>query len=59
MILENMIDKNHYCAHHEDFAHLTNDYKNLYRQIMFTIRRGGLQQYVKKDNGTPRMVEQT
>ena len=25
---------------------------------MFAIKRGGLQQYVKKVNGTPRMVEQ-
>ena len=25
---------------------------------MFTIKREGLQQYVKKVNGTPRMVEQ-
>ena len=59
MVLENMRDKSCYCAHHEDFVHLTNDYRNLYEQIMFTIKRGGLQQYVKKTNGTPRMVEQT
>ena len=42
MVLENMRDKSRYCAHHEDFGHLTNDCRNLYRQIMFTIKRGGL-----------------
>ena len=57
MVPENIRDKIHYCAHHEDFDHLTNDYKTLYGQVMFTIKRGGLQQYVKKVNGTPRMVE--
>ena len=57
MIPENMRDKSRYCAHYEDFDHLTNDYRNLYRQVMFTIKRGGLQKYVKKDNGTPRMIE--
>ena len=58
MILENMRDKSRYCTHHKDFGHLTNDCRNLYGQIMFTIKRGGLQQYVKKDSGTLRMVEQ-
>ena len=58
MIHKNMRDKNRYCAHHKDFGHLKNDCKNLYRKIMFTIKRGGLQQYVKKDSETPRMVEQ-
>ena len=58
MIPENMRNKSHYYAHHEDFGHLTNDYRNLYGQIMFTLKRRGLQQYVKKDNETPRMVEQ-
>ena len=58
MILENMWDKSHYCAHHEDFGHLTNNCRNLYRQVMFTQKRGGLQQYVKKVNGTWRMAEQ-
>ena len=43
MIPENMRDKSRYCAHHEDFGHLTNDCRNLYGQIMFTIIRGGLQ----------------
>ena len=42
MIPESMRDKNHYCAHHEDFGHLTNDCKNLYRHIMFTIKKEGL-----------------
>ena len=59
LILESMRDKSHYCAHHEDFGHLTNDCKNLYRQVMHIIRKGGLQQYVKKVNGTPKMVEQS
>ena len=58
MIPDNMRDKSRYSAHHEDFGHLMNDYRNLYGQIMFTIKKGGLQQYVKKDGGTPRMAEQ-
>ena len=58
MIPENMRDKSRYYAHHEDFGHLTNDCGNLYGQIMFTIKREGLQQYMKKNNGNPRMVEQ-
>ena len=58
MIPKNMRDKSRYCAYHEDFGHLTNDCRNLYGQIMFTIKRGGLQQYMKKDSGTPRMVKQ-
>ena len=57
MILEGIRDKSRYCAHHEDFGHLTNDYWNLYGQVMFTIKRGRLQQYVKKVNGAPRMAE--
>ena len=28
---ENMKDRSRYCAHHEDFGHLTNDCRNLYR----------------------------
>ena len=59
MIPESMRDKSRYCAHHEDFGHLTNDCRNLYGQVMFTIKNGGLQQYVKKVNGTPRMAEQS
>ena len=59
MIPENMRDKSRYCAHHEDFGHLTNHSRNLYRQIMFTKKKGGLQQYVKRDNKTLRMVEQS
>ena len=58
MIHENMRDKSHYCAHYEDFGHLTNDCRNLYGQIMFTTKKGGLQQYWKKDGGTPGMAEQ-
>ena len=58
MIPKSMRDKSRYCAHHEDFGHLTNDCRNLYGQVMHTIKRGGLQQYVKKINGTPRMAEQ-
>ena len=58
LILESMRNKRNYCVHHEDFGHLTNDCRNLYRQVMHTIRKGGLQQYVKKVNGTPKMAEQ-
>ena len=57
MIPESMCDKSRYCAHHEDFGHLTNNCKKLYGQVMFTIKRRGLQQYVKKVNGTSRMAE--
>ena len=35
----NMRDKNLYCAHHEDFGHLMNDCKDLYKQIMFIIKK--------------------
>ena len=55
---ESMKDKSRYYAHHEDFCHLKDDCRNLYRQIMYTIKKGGLQQYLKRDNGTPRMVKQ-
>ena len=58
MIPENMMDKNCYYAHHEDFGHLTNDCRNLYEQVMCTTKKVGLQPYMKKDNGTMRMVEQ-
>ena len=58
MIPENIRDKNRYYAHHEDFGHLTNDCRNLYGHIMFTIKRRGLQQYLKKDSGIPRLAEQ-
>ena len=58
MIPESMgDDKSCYYAHHEEFGHLTNDCRNLYGQVMHTIKRGGLQQYVKKINGTPRIEE--
>ena len=43
MIPESMRDKSRYCAHHEDFGHLTNDYRNLYGQVMHTIKKRGLQ----------------
>ena len=42
MISESMRNKSRYCAHHEDFGHMTNDCKNLYGQVMHTIREGGL-----------------
>ena len=57
-ILESMKDRSRYCAHHEDFGHLTNDCRNLYGQIMYTIKKRELQQYLKRVNGTPRMAEQ-
>ena len=49
---KSMKDRSQYCAHHEDFGHLTNDWRNLCGQIMHTINKGGLQQYLKRDNGT-------
>ena len=58
MIPKSIRDKISYYTHYEDFGHLTNDYRNLYQLIMFTIKRGGLQQYLKKDNRTPRMAKQ-
>ena len=57
-IPESMKDKSHYCAHHEHFGHLTNDCRNLYGQAMYTIRKGGLQQYMKKINRTSKMAAQ-
>ena len=57
LIPDSIRDKSHYCAHHEDFSHLTNDCRNLYGQAMDNIRKEGLQQYVKKVNGTPKMAE--
>ena len=57
-IPESMRDKCRYCAHHEDFGHLTNDCRNLYEQVIHIIRKRGLQQYVKKVNETPKMAEQ-
>ena len=57
-VSKSMKDRSWYYAHHEDFGHLTNDYRNLYGQIMYTIKKGVLQQYLKRDNGTPRMAEQ-
>ena len=57
-IPESMRNKSLYCAHHEDFGHLTNECRNLYGQVMHTIRKGGLLQYAKKVNGVPKTVEQ-
>ena len=57
LIPESIRDKSRYCAHYEDIGHLTNDCRNLHEQVMYTIRKGGLQQYVKKVNDTPKMVE--
>ena len=57
-IPESMRNKSLYCVHHKDFGHLTNDCRNLYRQVMHTIRKGGLQQYMKRVNGAPKMAEQ-
>ena len=58
MIHENIRDKSCYCTHHEDFGHPMNDCRNLYGHIMFTKKRGGLLQYLKKDGGTPWMAKQ-
>ena len=57
-IPESMRNKSLYYAHHEDFGHLTNECRNLFGQVMHTIRKGGLLQYVKKVNGVPKMVDQ-
>ena len=40
-ILESMKDRSQYCAHHEGFSHLTIDCRNLYGQIMHTLKKGG------------------
>ena len=58
LVPESIRDKSRYCARHEDFGHLTKDCRNLYGQVMHTIRKRGLQQYVKKVNRTPKMAEQ-
>ena len=42
MVPENIREKSRYYAHHEDFSHLTKGCKNLYGQVMFTIKMGGL-----------------
>ena len=42
MVPENMRDKRCYCAHHKDFSHPTNDCRNLYGQVIVTIKRGRL-----------------
>ena len=55
---ESMKDRSRYCAHHKDFGHLTNDCRNLYGHIMYTIKKGGLQHYLKRNNETLRMAEQ-
>ena len=53
-----MRDKNHYCAHHEDFGHLINVCKDLYKQITFIIKKGGILQYVTRSHETPKIAEQ-
>ena len=57
-IPESMKERSRYYAHHKDFGHLKNDCRNLYGQIMHIIKKGELQQYLKRDNKTPRMTEQ-
>ena len=37
-IPESIKDMSQYCPHHENFGHLTNDGRNLYGQIMHTIK---------------------
>ena len=58
MIPENMRYQIRYCVHHKDFGHVTNDCRNLYGKIMFTIKKGGLQRYLRIDSRTPKMAEQ-
>ena len=43
-----MRDKRKYCRFHKDHGHYTEDCKDLKEQIEELIRRGKLQQYVKK-----------
>ena len=43
----NVRDKRKYCRFHKDHGHYTEDYRDL-EQIEELIRRGKLQQYVKK-----------
>ena len=44
----NMRDKIKYCHFHKDHGHYTEDCRDLKEQIEELIRRGKLQQYVKK-----------
>ena len=44
----NVRDKRKYCRSHKDHGHYTEDCKDLKEQIEELIRRGKLQQYVKK-----------
>ena len=39
---ESVRDKSRYYAYHKDFGHLTNGCRNLYGQVMHTIRKGRL-----------------
>ena len=42
-ILESINDRGQYCSHHDDFGHLTNNCRNLYGHIIYTIKKRGLQ----------------
>ena len=48
----NMRDKRKYCRFHKDHGHYTEDCRDLKEQIEELIRRGKLQQYVKKGDST-------
>ena len=45
----NMHDKRKYCRFHKDHGHYTKDCRDLKEQIEELIRRGKLQQYVKRE----------
>ena len=45
----NMRDKRKYCRFHKDHGHYTEDCRDLKEQIEELIRRGKLQQYVKRE----------
>lgn len=54
LIPKSIRDKSCYYACHEDFGHTKNDCKSLHGKIIFTIKKGGLTQYVKIATTTPK-----
>ena len=46
-------DKNKYCEFHQDYEHYMANYRNLHTQVMLLIKKGCLQQYVKKQSAQP------
>ena len=48
---DSMKDKSKYCKFHQDYGHELAECKNLKRQILAIMRKGGLDQYRKKAGG--------